>query len=394
MTRLAIITSHPIQYYAPWFTYLAQYTGLELKVFYLWDFGIEAREDHEFGHKVRWDIPLLEGYDYEFVPNVARRPGTSHLGGLNNPGLADAVRRFAPHAVLLMVYNYLSIYRFLAQWKRHEAPLLFRGDSHRLEPRRGWKEGLRGAIIRRVFARFSALLYVGRANREYFEMHGVPAAKLFHSPHAVNNDWFQKKAEDSKEAAAAFRASLGIEPSRKVVLFLGKLIPRKRPLDLLRAFLATHSPEAALVFAGSGSLEHALRAEAAGNRDIHFTGFLNQSEVPAALQACDLLVLPSEVETWGLVLNEAMCFGKALLASSLVGAAPDLIESGKNGLIFPARDVDALARALAESLRSRSQLRQWGARSLEMIQGYTYETATAGLLEAVRAVEAQHLAAR
>src|SRR5690606_10260331 len=80
--RLAVVVSHPIQYYAPWFHWLAD-QGWTLRVFYLWDFGVAQRQDRGFGRAVVWDVDLLSGYEHEFVPNISRAPGTHHLRGLN-----------------------------------------------------------------------------------------------------------------------------------------------------------------------------------------------------------------------------------------------------------------------------------------------------------------------
>ena len=152
--RLAVVTTHPIQYYAPWFSRLHRAPGLELRVFYLWDFGVTTRVDPTFGHTVRWDIPLLDGYMSEFVPNTSRRPGTDHIFGLWNPSLAARVRAFGPTAVLLLTYNFAAIYRLLAEWRASDAPLLFRGDSHRLVPASGSVARLRRSFISHLFRRF------------------------------------------------------------------------------------------------------------------------------------------------------------------------------------------------------------------------------------------------
>jgi hypothetical protein len=87
MRRLAIVLSHPVQYYSPWFRWLRAHTALEFRVFYLWEFGVTAQRDPQFGATFQWDVDLLAGYDSEFVPNVARDPGTHHFRGLDNPQL-------------------------------------------------------------------------------------------------------------------------------------------------------------------------------------------------------------------------------------------------------------------------------------------------------------------
>ncbi|MEB3360114.1 MAG: glycosyltransferase family 4 protein [Synechococcales bacterium] len=401
MFRLAIITSHPIQYYAPWFRYLATATDLTVRVFYLWDFGITPQSDRQFNQTFQWDIPLLAGYDYEFVPNTSDRPGTSHFWGLQNPTLIPQVWAFQPDAVLLMNYNYASLYRFLACWR--ETPLLFRGDSHRLVPETGVKAALKRHWITQIYRRFDACLYVGQANRAYFEYHGVGDERLFFSPHAIDNDRFLTQAETAAIAAQQWKQELGIPPTHPVILFAGKLIPKKRPLDLLHAFLRADLPDTALLFVGSGELEATVReaAQQSGHPHIYFAPFQNQSQMPRTYAAGDVVVLPSygSGETWGLAINEAMCLGKAAIASDHVGCAADLIKPGETGLVFPAGDVDALAKCLQIALQGvqsdrkglppqksdRQRLQTWGWAGQQHIQRYSYQESTKGLVAALSA---------
>ena len=256
--RLAIVTSHPIQYYAPWFRHLAAREGLEIRVFYLWDFGVRAQIDPGFGHAVRWDVPLLDGYAHEFVPNTSALPGTEHFSGLRNPTLATRLKAFAPDAALLLCYRYNSTMRLiLTPRAARPYPLLFRGDSHRLFilPQPVWKRRLRHAAISLIFRRFAAMLYVGKANKEYFRMHGVPPERLFFAPHCVDNDRFQAEPERVEREAREWRQSLGIPVADTLVLFAGKFEDKKRPLDLLEAFRRVDLPGVSLLFIGAGRLE-------------------------------------------------------------------------------------------------------------------------------------------
>lgn len=383
--KLAVIATHPIQYYAPWFKRLAAEPGLSLRVFYLWDFGVTEQVDHGFGRPLKWDVSLLDGYDHEFVPNTSRRPGTHHFRGLRNPDLIGRVRGYDPDAVLLFGYNYASLCEFVARWDRRRSPLLFRGDSHRLLPRSGVKESLRRRAIAAVFRRFSRFLYVGKANRDYFLHHGVTPDKLFFAPHAVDNEYFFAESEKARAAAGEWKAELGIPPHHKVILFAGKFEEKKRPLDLLRAFTDSNLDSASLLFVGSGHLEDELRRLAAGRSDVFFAPFQNQSLMPRAYAAADLFVLPSygSGETWGLAINEAMCVGLPVIASDHVGCAQDLISPHRNGLIFPAGDTRALAHALRESLADPRRLYSWGRESRNVVARYSYEAATGGLMEAL-----------
>lgn len=388
-SRLAVITTHPIQYNAPWFRHLSRERGLDLRVFYLWDFGIAPRRDPRFGHVIQWDVPLLEGYDSEMVPNASWRPGTHHLAGLWNPSLPRRVRAFDPTHVLLLTYNYAAIYDFLARWGNTRAPLLFRGDSHRLVRPAGLGAVVRRRLIERIFRRFSAFLYVGQANRRYFTEHHVPDARLFFAPHAVDNDRFIDGDGTARRDAQLWRTELGIPRAHRVVLFAGKFEPKKRPLDLLHAFRRAAVPETSLLFVGAGELDSALRSAAGADPRIHFAPFQNQTAMPRTYAAGDLFILPSfgPGETWGLAVNEAMCVERPVVVSSHVGCAEDLVEHGRNGLTFPAGDVDALARTLQVALSDDARLRAWGRAARDRVTRYSYAAAADGLCEAMAALD-------
>ena len=386
--KLAIITTHPIQYYAPWFARLASEPGLAPKAFYLWDFGVTEKVDRGFGRMLKWDLSLLDGYEYEFVPNISSRPGTHHFWGLHNPRLLQSVRRYNPDAVLLIGYNYASLFNFILRWDRVKAPLILRGDSHRLVPRSGLKELLRRRLISTVFGRFARVLYVGKANYDYFRYHGVSQDKLFPAPHAVNNERFFGEHERVREAASEWRKDLGIPSHHKVVLFAGKLEEKKRPLDLLQAFTDSDFESTSLLFVGNGHLESELRRQASGCDSVFFAPFQNQSLMPRTYAAADLFVLPSygPGETWGLAINEAMCLSLPIIASDHVGCAQDLIFPYKNGLTFTAGDVPALANCLRESLSDSARLASWGQESRNIVGQYSYGAATAGLMAAMESI--------
>lgn len=383
--KLAIVATHPIQYYAPWFSFLARETGLDVKVFYLWDFGVASRVDRGFQVPVLWDIPLLEGHDHEFVRNRSVNPGTDSYLGLWNPELPARLRGWRPDAVLVTAYNFATIGNLLVRWGADDAPLVFRGDSHRLVPRNGPLESLRRSVIAAVLRRFRAFLYVGSANLEYFALHGVGPERLFFSPHAVDNERFAATRAAAQAEAPAWRRSLGIPEGCRVVLFAGKFEEKKRPLDLLRAFIGAGLERTVLLFVGSGPQETALRAAAAGREDVYFAPFRNQSQMPLTYAAGDVFVLPSfgPAETWGLAVNEAMCMGLPAIVSDHVGCARDLVLPGVTGLVFPAGDVAALRDALRATFADPARLRSWGERAGVHIRSFGYGEATAGLRAAL-----------
>lgn len=384
MNRLAIVTTHPVQYYAPWFRYLAANSGLDLRVYYLWNFGVSDQMDPKFGVSVKWDIPLLEGYPHEFVPNKSRRPGTDRFWGIDNPTLSRRLADFEPNATLCIGYNYATFARLL--FSRPRSPLILRGDSHRLVPRTGWKSWIKRSALARVFKRFSAFLYVGQANREYYQVHGVPDKKLFFCPHTVDNARFQGERIQAEAAAVAWRRELGIPENHHVILFAGKFEPKKRPLDLLEAFRRSSLEQTSLLFVGSGPLENELRRSATGVQNTFFAPFQNQTLMPRTYAAANLIVLPSygPGETWGLCVNEAMCLGRPVIVSSHVGCARDLVKPGVTGLIFEAGRVDALTACLQTALSDPNELSKWGNAAASHVQSYSYEQATAGLLTCLK----------
>ena len=388
--KLAIVATHPIQYYAPWFSHLARQAALDVRVFYLWDFGVAAHVDRGFQVPVTWDVPLLEGYAHEFVPNRGTNAGTAGYFGLWNPDLPGRLRAWGPDAVLLTAYNYASIGNLLLRWGKGDPPLNFRGDSHRLIPRSGLREAVKRKLIASVFRQFAAALYVGSANRDYFLRHGVAAERLFHSPHAVDNVRFLAAREAADAEAPGWKRSLGIPADHRVVLFAGKFEDKKRPLDLLRAFLDAKLERTSLLYVGSGPQEAELRAAAAEKPDVFFAPFRNQSQMPVAYAACDVFVLPSygPAETWGLAVNEAMCMGRPVIVSDHVGCARDLVLPGETGLIFPAGDVAALRQALQSAFSDPGRLTSWGERANAYIRSFSYENSTAGLLAALRYLRA------
>jgi glycosyltransferase involved in cell wall biosynthesis len=389
MRKIAIIISHPIQYYAPWFHYLNEQSGYSIRVFYLWDFGVWQHTDRDFQQTIQWDIPLLSGYDYEFVPNVSVQPGTHHFWGLQNPSLITQVKQFDPDAVLLMNYNYASLYHFLWHWR--QTPLLFRGDSHRLWGGSSVKAWIKKQWITQLYRRFAACLYVGQANYRYFRIHGMESDRLFFSPHAVDNERFLTQAIAAQVAAQQWKQELGIPSDHAVILFAGKFIPKKRPLDLLNAFLQADLANTSLLFVGGGELESSLRQRASQHAHVYFAPFQNQTFMPRTYAIADLFVLPSygPAETWGLAVNEAMCLGKPLIVSDHVGCAADLVHPNRNGFVFPAGQVSALADCLTSALSDRDRLKTWGEYSLYLVKKYSYYHATQGLQKAISSLEYQ-----
>lgn len=395
--RLAVVLSHPTQYFSPWFQHIAGQTHIELKVFYLWNFGVENKMDLSFGHTLKWDIPLLEGYASEFIPNISREPGTHHFFGLNNPGLVSAMHAWKPDAILMFGYNYLSHLRVMLSWSLRKVPMLQRGDSHDLSRSTGWKPKLKCHLRALIFNRFSAFLSVGKANADYLRNSGVTEARIHFAPHCIDNQRFQSARKQAEHDAKLWRLELGIPVDATVILFAGKFESNKRPVDLIKAFklamkrvqLSNENLNAVLLLVGAGELEVALNDSAAGDfsKSIFFAGFQNQTQMPKVYVLGDVLVLPSQNESWGLAINEAMNLSRPVIVSSHVGCGPDLVLNGKTGWIFSAGNVDELATILQQVITMDSRdLSGMGQAAFERVQRYSYGHASQALEETLGSI--------
>jgi glycosyltransferase involved in cell wall biosynthesis len=383
--RLAIVCTHPIQYYAPVFRQLAEDETIEVRVFFGWE-GQGNTVDPGFGKVIKWDVPLLDGYDHQFVKNVALDPGTHHFKGIDNPGLASEILAWNPDAVMLYGWRFRS-HLSLLRTLNGQVPILFRGDSTLLDDQPGFKSWARHRVLRWVYSHVDAALYVGSNNRDYFLASGMREDQLFFAPHAVNNEWFAKDDASREAEAEAKRRDLGICKDQVVVLFPGKLEPKKQPGVLVEAHKQISSPNVHLVFAGSGPLEADLKSLA--NARTHFLGFQNQTMMPSVYRMADVVCLPSRYgETWGLALNEAMACGRAVMASDRVGAAVDLVVTESNGWIFDANDPQSIAACLREAtVMGKEELSQRGQASRAHVNDWSIPRQAAAIAEAVNKVK-------
>lgn len=337
--RLAIIVSHPIQYYVPLYRRLSQRSDLELKVFYTWHGGERAILDEGFKKEVAWDIPLRDGYQFEIVPNVARKPGTHHFGGLRNPALTKRVLMWQPDVVHLTGYAYASHLRAMEVFHRQGLPILFRGDSHLLDGGEGWKWLLKRALLTTIYRWPTVFLYVGQANREYYSRFGVPDPKLHYCPHSIEVSRFAEPNTKWEAEAREWRSGLGLSERQRVCLFVGKFEDIKQPIALMRAFLEMNDSDLVLVMVGDGELGPQVDMLARNFPDrFRVLPFQNQSRMPVVYRLGNVVVLPSTSETWGLTVNEAFACGRPVLVSDRVGCAVDLVKSGQTGEVFRTGD--------------------------------------------------------
>ena len=371
--RLAIITTHPIQYNFPLFRTLAERQNIEIRVFYTWGkAALENKYDPGFGKVVEWDIPLLQGYDFQFLENTSVQPGSHHFKGIINPDAVREIDKWQPDAILLYGWSFKSHLQLMRHYKG-KIPVFFRGDSTLLNDQSAVKSLIRALFLRWVYSFVDKVFYVGTNNKEYFRRSGVRESQLILAPHAIDNGFFQEKNGYYEQEAKDWRRSLGIEEDAMIFLFAGKFEPNKSPLIMTDAFKKCGFPgNVHLVLVGNGPLESQLR-EGAQSPNIHFAGFQNQTRMPVVYRLADVVLLPSVSETWGLAINEAMASGRPVIASSRCGGAIDLIKEGFNGSVFNAGDVGQLMDKMKQLYSSRAAIGEMGQNALSHIQQFSIE---------------------
>jgi glycosyltransferase involved in cell wall biosynthesis len=386
--RLTIVQTHPVQYNAPWFRHVARHCPeIELTVVYAARPGPE-QQGAGFDLPFEWDTPLLDGYVWRLVRESREGDdfSTGRFRGLDVPSIGAVVADTSPDIILVPGWHSVTCVRALLSARRRGVPVLYRGDTHNGAAPAGWRRAAWHVKTRALLSLYSGCLSVGRLSREYLESHGVAPTRIFASPHAVDNDWFAASAAPylSDAGRAAARAACGGRPDDFIVLYAGKVEAHKRPIDAVRA-VAALGPNAVLAVAGWGDLEGEVGAEAdrLGVR-IAWLGFVNQSMMGRVYAGADCLVLPSDRESWGLVVNEGMATGLPAVVADRVGCAPDLIVPGETGEVFRAGDVDDLSAALC-------RVREHGGRAMDAacrarVARHGFDAATTGLVAACQAL--------
>ena len=394
--RVLIVASHPVQYASPIFRLLAKDPRIEIHVAYCSLQGAEAHIDPDFGVEVKWDIPLLDGYPWVVMPNRSPFPLGGSFFSYINPQVWRLIRSHRFDAVILHTgYRTATFWIAILAAKLGRVVVLFSTDAHSLSPRdqKKWKLWAKKLVWPWLFRLADLVVVPSTAGLSLMTSLGIPENRVALTPYCVNNDWWIEQSR--KVDRAGVRARWGIPREAVVLLFSAKLQPWKRPSDLLHAFANIPACDVYLVFAGDGSLRPTLESEAKSlgiAKRVRFLGFVNQSGLPEVYGASDILVLPSEYEPFGVVVNEAMLCGCCVVVSDRVGARFDLVREGETGFVFRAGDVDALAAVLHGILLAPDRLRKMREASRERMTSWGPSQNVERNVEALnRAIMSAHL---
>jgi glycosyltransferase involved in cell wall biosynthesis len=351
--RLAILATHPVQYFVPVFRGLSACPEWDTRVFLGCLHGVEANSfDPDFGQSFAWDCDLLAGYARTVLTTAPLASLSGASGWRLAPGAACRLLRWKPDAVLIFAYSPAFITALSLLFALRGVPILLRADTSDEALDRGrLKSWLRDRLLALYYSRCHSIFPIGTASLRHYRRLGVPLARLEMVPYAVDTSVIQPDPPGRVQPPPRPSAPLRLG-------YVGKFTPVKDPLAIPKALeLLEPALRARFRFeaAGNGPLltpcQRAMEALLPGRCRFH--GFLNQSELPAFYRGIDLLILPSvQGEVWGLVVNEALGFGARVLVSDRVECRHDLVADATAGWVFRAGDPHALAEALAAALAS------------------------------------------
>lgn len=389
--RLAVFISHPIHYLLGWFRKLAEEPTLELTVFLASDYGMQSAFDPTSGVVTHWyeDPSILDGINY----TVLRKNADLPHGFFSNfaPALFNELRRQRFDALLIRGYGHVNSYWALLVARLADIPVVFHAETTLKRNVGGWKIATRDVIIRQLLARMSAYMPIGQESLEFYQYYGVPSCKLFLAPYAVDNDYYFAQYGRWRTRRTELRHELGITDDRPIILYVGKLIQRKCPSDVLEAFRALKD-DAHLIYVGDGVLMDTLRETTSmqSMTSVHFVGFQPQTQLPRYYALADIFVFPSLYEAWGLVLNEAMCCELPVVVSTGVAAQRNLVRPGENGLVFQPGDIETLRKHLQLLIHNPDLRHTMGQYSKQIISDWSYTEDVQATLQAVRYASSSH----
>ncbi|NND00367.1 MAG: glycosyltransferase family 4 protein [Gammaproteobacteria bacterium] len=370
--RLAVVISHPIQHFAPLYASLASEPAITLKVFFLAENGLGTYRDQQFATDVAWDIPLTAGYDHQFV-DPGRVIGKFNFFTMDSPNLLSAMHHFDPHVIWLHGYAQLANWRVLfgSLGKRR---IIYSSDSNLADSRARWRRLIKKLWVKVFFRRCDKFLSISPTNRRYLQHYGVPEAKIVDSAFPIDmTRWQDDRARLTAGGRKQLAGSLNLPDGATVLLFIGKLIARKRPQDILQALAKLDRPRLVLVVVGSGEMheELAVLAKKLGIEDcVRFTGFINQKHLAQYFDLADIFVFPSENEPYGATAAESLPFGLPMVVAAGIGAIGASVIEGRNALLYRVGDTDHLTHQLKTLLDDTEMRSAFSSASLKLAQAH------------------------
>ena len=369
--KIAIFTTHPIQYQVPLFRMLAKNPNVKLKVYYASNQGVKFKKDADFNRKFVWNINLISGYDYEFI-GLNNKDVNSFF--LNSNSIYKKIKQNKFDLSIILGWNNLFYLKAILYNYFFSKKLALRSENNLFKHTNIIKKILKRITFYFLFKAFDYFLAIGKRNYDFYINNNIKKKKIMLAPYSVDNNFFKK----NKKNLYKIKKNLNIK-KEVILIFSGKFIKRKRPLDILKALnlIKKFQKKYKFIFLGDGNLKKKCLKFSRDNKlkNTIFLGFINQKEIVNYYNIADIIVMPSEYETWGLSVNEAMASNCACLVSKESGCSDDLIYTkgiNKNGYTFKAGDVDDLSKKIKFLITNKSKLHLMKKNSLKIIQNFTY----------------------
>lgn len=372
--KVAVITPQPTPYRDPFWNAVASQPGVQLDVFYCYSKTPERP----------WQCDWEMRFQPRFLPSIAFLPGGN---GYYNRGLIRALKGGDYDAFILGGYNHFSTLAAAFLARRLGTPYFLMNEVYLAQPRSLWRKIVKGPLVRWVVRGAAGCLPTGSLATRYLLHYGAREDRLCLVPNVPDIDRLMGYAASlSTEYLEQERAKRGIQG--KAILFVGRLIPLKRVDVLLQAAaLVSAQPYITVLLAGTGPLEPALRRQAQQlglANAVRFLGFVQPAELPYWYCLSDVFVLPSEDETWGVVVLEALACGTPVVTTNMVGAAPDVISAPALGSIVPAGDAQSLGAEIERHLRAACPRHELQAQWRPIAQKMTYSVLAENLVAFLR----------
>ncbi len=390
MYKLGYLVSHPIQYQAPLLRKLSNQKDIDLTVMFLSDFSVKPHVDKEFNCEIEWDTPLTDGYRHMFLSggNNCNQPRYTYPLIKN---IKDIILSMEIDALWVHGWSNLNLLRAINTGFMNNIPVIVRGEANLITERRSpIIKIIKSKMMDWIIKRTSAFLAIGTWNREFYKYYGVPNDKIFDVPYAVDNEFFQNIAKTRTNEISNLKNMLNLVEGRPIILYASKLTRRKRVFDLVYAYeslsIDGKEPYPYLLIIGDGELSGKLDGyiNRLGWDSIKLLGFMNQEEIAKYYTLSDIFVLPSEAEPWGLVVNEAMNAGVAIIVTDEVGSGKDLVKDGINGFVYKVGDIASLVEKIQILLDNRNLLDSMKNESINIINQWSYDQDIIGIESSLR----------
>lgn len=386
MNKIAILSSHPIQYFAPLYAHLSKNPDLDITVLYCSDFGTKNSYDHGFKQAFQWDIDLLSGYKYEFIGKNYSFRKPKGFFSLICPSIINILYKNRFDVIWIHGHNYLVNILAIVFSKIFGTKVLMRCETHLLLSRNKVKRAIRPFVLGSLYKLCDAFLAIGTKNQNFYLSLGIPISKIFLTPYTTDNDRFIQSTKTQRENKKSILNGIGIFNDYPNVLYISKLQKRKNPDLLIKAATKIqHEINFNLIIAGSGEMldDCVTLTKNLGVANVFFPGFVNQKTVPSFFAIADIFILLSHSEPWGLVINEAMSASLPIVASEEIGAAADLVDCDNGFQISRVNELEETIQALKILLKNPDLRNSMGLQSLCKIQSWNFSATESGFLRAL-----------